>query len=197
MPARHRDAFQVGRLLGTGTSATAGGRRGQRDSVPGLSDVRRLWYDPPSGLLHRAYAATAGPPLLTTDPQRVRTYFREVELIVPDAATMNAAVRCRQQLATRVKRLLRVAFAAEGSRLPSGSDVVVVARTEARALAEGEPPRTSHAESPHDRPAQLDPQVVAEERLQPPLPACTAGASRLSQRTLARGARTRSLRLPA
>jgi ribonuclease P protein component len=38
----------------------------------------------------------------------------------------------------RVKRLLRDAFAAEGSRLPSGTDVVVVARTEARALAERE-----------------------------------------------------------
>ncbi len=38
----------------------------------------------------------------------------------------------------KVKRLLREAFASEGSRLPPGSDVVVVARTEARALAERE-----------------------------------------------------------
>ncbi len=38
----------------------------------------------------------------------------------------------------RVKRLLREAFAVEASRLPPGSDVVVVARTEARALAERE-----------------------------------------------------------
>lgn len=38
----------------------------------------------------------------------------------------------------RVKRLLREAFATEGPRLPAGTDVVVVARTEARALAERE-----------------------------------------------------------
>jgi ribonuclease P protein component len=36
----------------------------------------------------------------------------------------------------RVKRLLREAFVAEGSRLPVGQDVVIVARPEARALAE-------------------------------------------------------------
>ncbi len=36
----------------------------------------------------------------------------------------------------RVKRLLREAFALEGTRLPEGTDVVIVARTEARALAE-------------------------------------------------------------
>jgi ribonuclease P protein component len=38
----------------------------------------------------------------------------------------------------RVKRLLREAFALEGSRLPVGSDAVVVARHEARGLAERE-----------------------------------------------------------
>jgi ribonuclease P protein component len=38
----------------------------------------------------------------------------------------------------RVKRLLREAFAAEGSRLPEGTDAVVVARRDARALAERE-----------------------------------------------------------
>ena len=38
----------------------------------------------------------------------------------------------------RVKRLLREAFAAEGTRLPPGTDAVVVARPEARELAERE-----------------------------------------------------------
>jgi ribonuclease P protein component len=38
----------------------------------------------------------------------------------------------------RVKRLLREAFAMESSRLPPGTDAVVVARHEARALAERE-----------------------------------------------------------
>ena len=38
----------------------------------------------------------------------------------------------------RVKRLLREAFALESSRLPAGSDAVVVARHEARGLAERE-----------------------------------------------------------
>ena len=38
----------------------------------------------------------------------------------------------------RVKRLLREAFAIEGSRLPAGSDAVIVARRDARALAERE-----------------------------------------------------------
>lgn len=38
----------------------------------------------------------------------------------------------------RVKRLLREAFAAEGSRLPPGTDAVVVARQDAWALAERE-----------------------------------------------------------
>jgi ribonuclease P protein component len=38
----------------------------------------------------------------------------------------------------RVKRLLREAFALESSRLPRGTDAVVVARTGARALAERE-----------------------------------------------------------
>jgi ribonuclease P protein component len=38
----------------------------------------------------------------------------------------------------RVKRLLREAFAMESSRLPAGTDAVVVARTDARALAERE-----------------------------------------------------------
>ena len=38
----------------------------------------------------------------------------------------------------RVKRLLREAFTTEGPRLPSGHDVVVVARPEARDLAERE-----------------------------------------------------------
>ncbi|MEA2199118.1 MAG: ribonuclease protein component [Solirubrobacteraceae bacterium] len=37
-----------------------------------------------------------------------------------------------------VKRLLREAFALDGDRLPAGSDVVVVARSDARALAERE-----------------------------------------------------------
>jgi len=37
-----------------------------------------------------------------------------------------------------VKRLVREAFALEGERLPVGSDAVVVARHEARALAERE-----------------------------------------------------------
>jgi ribonuclease P protein component len=38
----------------------------------------------------------------------------------------------------RVKRLLREAFAVESSRLPSGTDAVVVARPDARGLAERE-----------------------------------------------------------
>jgi ribonuclease P protein component len=38
----------------------------------------------------------------------------------------------------RVKRLLREAFAAESLRLPAGTDAVLVARTDARALAERE-----------------------------------------------------------
>jgi ribonuclease P protein component len=38
----------------------------------------------------------------------------------------------------QVKRLLREAFATEGSRLPAGSDAVIVARRDARALAERE-----------------------------------------------------------
>jgi ribonuclease P protein component len=38
----------------------------------------------------------------------------------------------------RVKRLLREAFALESSALPDGTDAVIVARTEARALAERE-----------------------------------------------------------
>jgi ribonuclease P protein component len=38
----------------------------------------------------------------------------------------------------RVKRLLREAFALESSRLPAGTDAVVVARREANALAERE-----------------------------------------------------------
>jgi ribonuclease P protein component len=38
----------------------------------------------------------------------------------------------------RVKRLLREAFAAESSRLPDGTDAVVVARKGARELAERE-----------------------------------------------------------
>jgi ribonuclease P protein component len=38
----------------------------------------------------------------------------------------------------QVKRLLREAFALEGGRLPTGTDVVVVARHEANALAERE-----------------------------------------------------------
>ena len=38
----------------------------------------------------------------------------------------------------KVKRLLREAFAVEGSKLPGGTDAVIVARTDARALAERE-----------------------------------------------------------
>ncbi len=38
----------------------------------------------------------------------------------------------------RVKRLLREAFALESDRLPAGTDAVIVARTEARGLAERE-----------------------------------------------------------
>jgi ribonuclease P protein component len=38
----------------------------------------------------------------------------------------------------RVKRLLREAFALEGARLPAGSDAVVVARQDAKGLAERE-----------------------------------------------------------
>jgi ribonuclease P protein component len=38
----------------------------------------------------------------------------------------------------RVKRLLREAFAQESGRLPDGTDAVIVARPEARALAERE-----------------------------------------------------------
>lgn len=38
----------------------------------------------------------------------------------------------------RVKRLLREAFELEGARLPAGQDVVLVARPEARAIAERE-----------------------------------------------------------
>ena len=39
---------------------------------------------------------------------------------------------------TRVKRVLREAFWAEAERLPAGADYVVVARPEARELAERE-----------------------------------------------------------
>jgi ribonuclease P protein component len=38
----------------------------------------------------------------------------------------------------RVKRVLREAFAAEGARLPAGTDAVIVARQEAHSLAERE-----------------------------------------------------------
>ena len=38
----------------------------------------------------------------------------------------------------RVKRLLREAFAVESSKLPEGTDVVVVARPDAKGLAERE-----------------------------------------------------------
>jgi ribonuclease P protein component len=38
----------------------------------------------------------------------------------------------------RVKRLLREAFARESGRLPAGTDAVVVARADAKALAERE-----------------------------------------------------------
>jgi ribonuclease P protein component len=38
----------------------------------------------------------------------------------------------------RVKRLIRDAFSIEGSRLPDGTDVVVVARPDAKGLAERE-----------------------------------------------------------
>ncbi len=38
----------------------------------------------------------------------------------------------------RVKRLLREAFAVEGERLPPGTDAVVVARRDARSLAQSE-----------------------------------------------------------
>jgi ribonuclease P protein component len=38
----------------------------------------------------------------------------------------------------RVKRLLREAFAAEADRLPAGTDAVIVARQDARPLAEAE-----------------------------------------------------------
>jgi ribonuclease P protein component len=38
----------------------------------------------------------------------------------------------------RVKRLLREAFAAESDRLPAGTDAVVIARSDAKALAERE-----------------------------------------------------------
>jgi ribonuclease P protein component len=38
----------------------------------------------------------------------------------------------------RVKRLLREAFAAEAARLPAGTDAVIVARRDARTLAEAE-----------------------------------------------------------
>jgi ribonuclease P protein component len=38
----------------------------------------------------------------------------------------------------RVKRLLREAFAAEADRLPAGTDAVIVARRDARSLAESE-----------------------------------------------------------
>jgi ribonuclease P protein component len=38
----------------------------------------------------------------------------------------------------RVKRLLREAFAAEGARLPAGTDAVVVARKDAKGLAQSE-----------------------------------------------------------
>jgi ribonuclease P protein component len=38
----------------------------------------------------------------------------------------------------RVKRLLREAFAAESARLPAGTDVVVIARPDAKSLAERE-----------------------------------------------------------
>ncbi len=64
----------------------------------------------------------------------------------------------------RVKRLLREAFAVESERLPAGHDVVVVARPEARELAEREGlagiqaalaelvEKTAAAEAPGDAP---------------------------------------------
>ena len=58
-------------------------------------------------------------------------------------ARRGSACRCRERSAARcernrVKRLLREAFALEGERLPAGTDAVVVARHEAKALAERE-----------------------------------------------------------
>jgi ribonuclease P protein component len=62
----------------------------------------------------------------------------------------------------QVKRLLREAFALDGDRLPPGADVVVVARSDARALADREGlagirralgELIDRAQAPHGRPA--------------------------------------------